>query len=471
MNSLIQFKTTVVSLVITVLLSCFGLLSRAQAVNPPPDGGYPGGNTAEGDNALFNLSTEDGAFNTAVGWYSLFSNVTGSLNTALGAGALDLNTSHNNTAVGAAALLLNTTGDGNTATGAAALLQNTTGRGNTAVGAKALFSNIGGGQTDGVLNTAVGLEALTENTTGSFNTAVGAGLNGGELPAPAALGSNTTGSGNTAVGARSLGGPAALGSNTTGSGNTAVGQGALRSNTAGGSNTAIGAQALLHLGEGEPSPSPSPTPGDGNIAVGSFAGSDLISGSENIYIGNKGLAEESYTIRIGTAFQPSPTPAFGQNRTFIAGIYGSPPGANTLPVVCADDGKLTANASSRRFKHDIKAIDNTSEAILALKPVSFRYNNDSTDTPWFGLIAEDVAEVNPDLIARDKEGKPFGVRYDAVNAMLLNEFLKAHRRMEEQEATIAKQQKQIDALTAGLQKVSAQLEVSKPASQMVENNR
>jgi hypothetical protein len=149
MNPLIQFKTTVVSLVITVVLAGFALVPGAQAVSPPPDGGYPGGNTAEGDNALFNLSAQDGAFNTAVGWYSLFSNVTGSFNTALGAGALDLNTSHNNTAVGAAALLLNTTGDGNTATGAAALLQNTTGRGNTAVGAKALFSNIGGGQIDG----------------------------------------------------------------------------------------------------------------------------------------------------------------------------------------------------------------------------------------------------------------------------------------------------------------------------------
>jgi len=121
---------------------------------------------------------------------------------------------------------------------------------------------------------------------------------------------------------------------------------------------------------------------------------------------------------------------------------------------------LTANASSRRFKHDIKPMDNASEAILALKPVSFRYNNDSTDTPWFGLIAEDVAKINPDLIARDKEGKPFGVRYDQVNVMLLNEFLKEHRKVEEL-------QKQVEALTAGLQKVSAQLEVNKPAPQTV----
>jgi len=423
--------------------------------------------------------------------------VVGGLNTAVGAGALALNTSHNNTATGAGALLLNTTGTGNTATGAfalvsnstgsgntatggAALFSNTNGAGNTAVGGLALFSNIGGSSGDGSLNTAVGLEALTNNTTGGFNTAIGAGITRSPAPvfAAAALGSNTTGAGNTAVGARSLFGPGALGSNTTGSSNTAVGQGALSSNTAGEANTAIGADALAGLGRSGPSPSPTPTPGNSNIAVGNFAGSNLITGSNNVYIGNQGMEEESDTIRIGTPFQPSPTPASGHNRTFIAGIYGRPPGANTLPVVCADDGKLTANASSRRFKHDIKPMDNASEAILALKPVSFRYNNDSTDTPWFGLIAEDVAKINPDLIARDKEGKPFGVRYDQVNAMLLNEFLKEHRKVQELEANAAQQQrnflaqqKQIEALTAGLQKVSAQLELSKAAPQTVLNNQ
>src|SRR5262249_20774742 len=132
---------------------------------------------------------------------------------------------------------------------------------------------------------------------------------------------------------------------------------------------------------------------------------------------------EVETIRIGndTAFS-SPY------NTFIAGIYGRTAGANTLPVVCADDGKLTANPSSRRFKHDIKPIDKASDAVLALKPVSFHYNNDSTNTPWFGLIAEDVAEVNPDLIARDKEGKPFGVRYDQVNVMLLTSSLRSTKK-------------------------------------------
>ena len=477
-------------LLIPLVFACFALSPMAQAVSPPPDGGYPGGNTAEGQGAL--LSLTDGAFNTAVGWHSLFANTTGYLNTgvgagtlasnigdlsnlndvkgvlntAVGAGALLLNTEgFGNTANGAFALLYNTNGDGNTAVGASALSFNTEGAGNTAVGAQALQSNAdpGGDRTKSSLNTAVGLNTLTANTTGSGNTAVGAGP--GQLEdgyAPAALGSNTCGYGNTAVGATYPGlAPAALGSNTTGTFNTAVGVNALNQNTT----------------------------GNGNIAVGHQAGGSLTTGNDNIVIGNEvfGEAGESGTIRIGNERDlfysrpcgtsptpeptgtPAPTPTPVPKRTFIAGIYGQPPGANTLAVVCADDGKLTANASSRRFKHDIKQMDKASEAILALKPVSFRYNNDSTDTPWFGLIAEDVAEINPDLIARDKEGKPFGVRYDQINVMLLNEFLKEHRKNEEQ-------QKQINVLTAQLkeqgaqiQKVSAQFEASKPAPQVVNN--
>jgi len=531
----IQMKTIIRPILIIFTLLSLGLVPITQAVSPPPDGGYPGANTAEGDGALFRLSETDGSFNTAVGWLSLSSDVVGGLNTAVGAGALALNTSHNNTATGAGALLLNTTGTGNTAVGAAALLSNIggpnqagsgntavgaaallsntvgygntalggqalqsndNGKGNTAVGAQALLSNIGGpNQEDGSGNTAVGaralrnntatgstavgVDALTANTTGEGNTALGA----------EALKQNAEGSANTALGARALTsligslfsgrsntavGALALTSNTIGVGNTAVGgpiisgsTAALGSNTTGNGNTAIGFGALN-----------TNTTGDSNIAVGEAAGRSLTTGNNNIEIGNEGVAGEANTIRIGTAFQPSPTPASGQDRTFIAGIYGQQPGANTLAVVCADDGKLTANASSRRFKRDIKPMDNASEAILGLKPVSFRYNNDSTDTPWFGLIAEDVAEINPDLIARDKEGKPFGVRYDQVNAMLLNEFLKEHRKVQELEANAAQQQrnflaqqKQIEALTAGLQKVSAQLELSKAAPQTVLNNQ
>jgi hypothetical protein len=449
MNSLPHLNKATALLLVGFGLACFGSVT-VKAVNPPPDGGYPGQNTAEGDNALFSLSETDGAFNTAVGWDSLFSNVTGSLNTGVGAGALALNTGHNNTATGAVALLLNDIGSnntavgtaalafngggigpsdssGNTAVGAGAAARNTRGSGNTALGAAALANNSGSG-SESSGNTAVGAFALTGTmtTTAQLNVAVGL----------YALTSDTEGALNTAVGASSdvfnIETSAALGRNTTGMFNTAFGAGALQHNTSGGSN----------------------------IAVGIDAGENLTTGNYNIDMGNAGVADEANTIRIGTPFN-DPT---GQNRTFIAGIYGQPPGANTLPVVCADDGKLTANASSRRFKHDIKQMDKASEAILALKPVSFRYNNDSTDTPWFGLIAEDVAEINPDLIARDKEGNPFGVRYDQVNVMLLNEFLKEHRKVEQL-------QKQVEALTAGLQKVSAQLELAKPGAQTVLNNR
>jgi len=449
MNSLIQFKTTVVSLVITVLLSCFGLLSRAQAVSPPPDGGYPGGNTAEGDNALFNLSTEDGAFNTAIGFYALFANMTGSFNTAVGAGALDLNTSHDNTAVGAAALLLNTTGDGNTATGAAALLQNTTGRGNTAtggaalfsntngagntaVGALALFSNVGGPmEGDGSLNTAVGVEALTENTTGFSNTAVGGGSAGNGVFA-------------------------ALGSNTTGNGNTAVGKGALGANAIGSRNTAIGSGALGNLAPPVASPSPSATPtpsqqGNGNVAVGAAAGSGVTVANNVICIGEfvrgADVSDTTYIGNINTTAQP-----------IVMGVDGV--------TVDLTTGKLGHGVSSRRFKEQIKPMDEASTALYALKPVTFHYKKaiDPTQTLDFGLIAEEVAAVNPELAVRDREGKISDYRHDAVNAMLLNEFLKEHQKVEQLE-------KQVEKLTAGLEKVSAQLEVSKPATQMVENNR
>ena len=208
--------------------------------------------------------------------------------------------------------------------------------------------------------------------------------------------------------------------------------------------------------------------------MGSSAGSNLIGGEGNIYIGAQVQASatgESEFIRIGndTAFSLP-------YDTFIAGIYGRPAGASPLTVMCGSDGKLSANASSRRFKHDIKPIDKASEAILALKPVSFRYNNDSTNTPWFGLIAEDVAQVNEDLIVRDKEGKPFGVRYEEVNAMLLNEFLKEHKKIEEQQASISQLKSEMQTMVAQLkqqaaqiQKVSAQLAVGKPAPQIVAN--
>jgi hypothetical protein len=201
--------------------------------------------------------------------------------------------------------------------------------------------------------------------------------------------------------------------------------------------------------------------------LGNGAGGNLTTGSNNIDIGNAGIAGESDTIRIGGS----------QTKTFIAGIdiTGVNEGSPTAVFINTATGQLGTVSSSRRFKKEIKPMDQTSEAILALKPVTFEYKSDSTGTPQFGLIAEEVAEVNPDLVVRDENGEIYTVRYDAVNAMLLNEFLKEHRKVEQLkrdfESKLAEQQKQIEALTAGLQKVNAQLEVSKPAPQTVLNNQ
>jgi hypothetical protein len=355
---------------------------------------------------------------------------------------------NNNTAEGDFSLAVLTTGSDNTALGFAALNSTTTGSDNTATGFGALFSN-----TLGNSNTASGVRALLRNTIGADNTA-----NGFE-----ALVSNIDGASNTAVG------DGALFRNTHGSSNTATGLGALAQNTNGGENTAVGEDALFFNNVGS-----------GNIALGVAAGINL-SGDDNIDIGNGGSDTDSGTIRIGNAAS--------HMATFIAGIKGVDQGSPTAVFINTTTGQLgtVGLPSSRRFKHDIKPMDKTSDAILGLKPVTFHYKSDGTNTPQFGLIAEEVAEVNPDLVIRDKKGEIYSVRYEAVNAMLLNEFLKEHKKVEEHQATIvelkstvaqqqkdfqatvAQQQKQIEALTAGLQKVSAQLEVSKPAPQTVLN--
>jgi Chaperone of endosialidase len=372
MNPLIQLKTTP-SLLITLALLCFALrlAPNAFGVVPPPDGGYPGFNTAEGTNALFSLTT--GSANTAVGWFSLFSLTTGSFNTATGAGSLLFNTADQNTAFGTAALLFNTIGAQNTATGAAALLNNTTGFANTANGVNALFSN------------------------------------------------------------------------TTGGSNTAIGFGSLFSNT-----------------------------GSLNIALGVNAGANLTTGDNNIDIGNVGAATEANTIHIGTQGTHAVTYIAGISDAVIVGT----------PVVVDANGRLGVAVSSQRFKDEVTPMEKASEAVLALKPVTFRYKRevDSERLTQFGLVAEDVEKVNPDLVVRDKDGKPYSVRYDQVNAMLLNEFLNEHRKNEEQEATIAQlkrdfqsslaaQQKQIEALTAGLQKVSAQLAAASPSDSGLEASK
>jgi Chaperone of endosialidase len=440
MNPLIQFKMAIVSLVTALVLACFGLLPKMQAVSPTPDGGYPGANTAEGEDALFSLTT--GTVNTAIGFQALYSNTEGGQNTATGAAALYNNTTGtNNTAHGAGALFSNTTGSYNVATGDVALTSNTTGDNNTANGSGALFSN-----TTGHENTAAGIDVLRANTTGSRNTATGG----------AALATNTTGNDNTATG------NLACPTNTTGGGNTADGSSALRNST-GNDNTAIGNVALGNN-----------TTGDSNTALGSGAGGNLTTGNNNIDIGNAGVAGEGRTIRIGTQGT--------QTRTFVAGIFGT--GVSGSAVKVNSSGQLGVAPSSARFKDNVKHMDKASEAILALKPVTFQYKKefDPEGIPQFGLVAEEVEKINPALITRDADGKPYTVRYEAVNAMLLNEFLKAHRKIEQQELTIAqlkkdlqataaRQQNQIEALTAGLQKVSAQLEASKPAPQVVLNNQ
>jgi len=373
MNPLIQLKKATPPFLGMFVLVCLTLSPRVQAVVPPPDGGYPGGNTAEGASALFSLTT--GSYNTAVGFFSLRSNTIGSFNTATGAGALFLNAGANpntataNTATGAVALLSNTTGFNNTATGFQALFSNATGDHNTADGTAALLSN-----TTGFANTASGVEALFNNTSGTFNT-----------------------------------------------------------------------------------------------ALGFEAGSSVTTASNVIAIGTTG--------------------ANVSNSCYIGHIYGTFNTAQSAVVYIDSDGRLGTGPSARRFKKDIADMGTDSEVLLSMRPVTFHFKTQDTEKAGreisqFGLIAEEVAEVNPDLILRDKEGEIYSVRYDAVNAMLLNEFLKAHSKMEEQEATIAQlksmaekqeaadaqQQKQIDALTAGLQRASTQLELNKLAPQTVKND-
>src|SRR5207248_4998519 len=206
--------------------------------------------------------------------------------------------------------------------------------------------------------------------------------------------------------------------------------------------------------------------GSFNTAVGTNAGANLTTGSDNIAIGALGVAGESNTMRIGTVKQTA---------TFITGIRGSATAnANAVPVVIDSAGQLGTISSSQRFKDGIKPMDQASDTILALKPVTFHYKTDNQNTPQFGLIAEEVAKVNPDLVVHDENGEIYTVRYEAVNAMLLNEFLKEHCRVEQLE-------KQVAALTAGLQKVSAQLaagrvrpigglDLSKSVRQTVLNN-
>src|SRR5437762_1059964 len=344
---------------------CFAFIQNAQAVSPPPDGGYPGGNTAEGQSALLGRTT--GGYDTAVGFFSLLSDTTGSFNTAIGAGALFTNT-----------------GDNNTATGTLALFSNTMGSGNTGSGHRALFSNQQGGN-----NTACGYLALDINIGGNNNTAFGA----------CALAANS---------------------------------------------------------------------GSNNIGIGYFAGQALTFGSNNIAIGSDGGSGESGTIRVGRNSD--------HTATFIAGIAGQTVGAGGSTCFVDNAGKLGVFLSARRFKTDIADMAAASEGLLALRPVTFHYKPelDKLRIPQFGLVAEEVAKVNPDLVTHDAKGELSTVRYEAVNAMLLNEFLKEHRTVQEQGATIAELKKEIASLAttvkeqaAQIQKVSAKIQLSNAPPQIV----
>jgi hypothetical protein len=500
-------KINALAILLSLSIGFLAFLPCAHAVSPAPDGGYPGFTTAEGTKALFSLTT--GSANTAVGWYSLFSDTDGSFNTGVGAGTLVLNTGDENTGIGTAALLLNTA-SGNTAVGSRALLNNTTGGtltniqgldvgpnvaigqqalenntlasantavgyqalqsfttgpagleqaglctavgfqalahtiglGNSALGYHALFNN-----TAGLSNTAAGQLALSGNTAGNSNTAVGSG----------ALVANTIGSDNTAIGFVTLSanitgssnaalGYGALDNNIDGNSNTATGAFALQDNTTGANNTAVGDGALLHN-----------TTGNQNVALGFAAGEDATTGDYNVYIG---------ASMLGVAAETNHTYIRNINTTSVSG------GGTDTVTINLTTGLLGHLSSSRRYKDDIKPMDRASEALYLLKPVSYRYKKeiDSTQSPAFGLIAEEVADVNSALVACNSEGQPESVHYEMVNAMLLNEFLKEHRKNDEQ-------QKQIDVLTAQLkeqaaqiQRVSAQLEANRPAPGVVNNN-
>jgi trimeric autotransporter adhesin len=411
----------------------FNAIFDVTAVNDSSSGSEDRGNgnsAAENVQALNSGTT--GINNTAQGWFSLYTNTYGNDNTAIGFKTLYSNISGgSNTAIGGSALYSNWYGNYNTASGFDALWHNTSGSENTANGAFALDTNFTGDD-----NTAIGADAMYRNTTGARNTATGAW----------SLEENTTGNDNTAAGDH------ALFLSTTGDENTAIGSAALRSNTTGGFNVGIGASALYYN-----------TTGSQNIALGVGAGNNLTTGDSNIDIGNAGVADESSTIRIGTGGN--------QTATYIAGISGTAVvGTN---VLVDGNGQLGVLVSSARFKDHVAPMDKATEAILALRPVTFSYKEkvDPNCAPQFGLIAEDVEKVNPDLVVRDSSGKPFTVRYEAVNAMLLNEFLKAHRRIEEQDKRIDELTAQLKQQAALIQKVSDKVEMTKPAPQVVSNDR
>jgi hypothetical protein len=372
----------------------------------------PSGNTALGREALAS-ATGTATGNTAVGRRALKHTT----------GGIEVYHGRNNTAVGDGALYENTTGGSNTATGHTALLFNTTGFGNTAAGVSALRFN-----TTGSGNTASGYTALGNNVTGYSNTA------SGEF----ALASNTSGSFNTASGAL------ALVNNTTGSRNTATGDVALAGNTTGSANTAVGNVALLGN-----------TEGDRNVAIGYRAGFNVTGANrdDNIFISNEGTATDSNRIRIGTQGN--------QDGTFIAGIHGTTVTGSTVLVTA--DGQLGVASSSAIFKEEVEELGEIGERLATLRPVTFRYRSEILPEggPQIGLIAEEVAEIFPELVTRDAEGRPFGVRYDLLSVLSLAELQHQVAINRAQGEELAEQRRELAQLDALRERVVA-LEVGEP---------
>jgi len=429
-------------------LVCFGLCQQVQSATDTPDpGSLPTSNTADGQGALGSLTT--GLYNSAFGFLSVLSLSDANFDTGVGAGALLVDNGGENTAVGAGALFSNTTGSDNTAVGAFALFNSTTAGLNVAVGDSALVSFNGTTAFDGA-NTALGSIALSAETSGEENVAVGR----------RALESLVSGSNNVAVGWRA-------GDNYTGgeTNNICIGSGT--GGTAGESNA-------IRIGDSA-----------------SSGGIDVINNSTlaNVVTIGPGLSTQGITIltllgfgnvSIGNGLQTTT----GASTCNIGGIFNqTPPAGSHLVTVGPNNQLADATLSSRRFKKDIAPIDKMSEGILALRPVTFHWKTDNTNEPEFGLVAEEVAEVNLNWITRNPQGEISGVRYETIPILLLNEFLKEHKKVEEQQAniaelksTVAQQQKGMEVLTAQLkeqaaqiQKVSAQLEVNKPASKVVVN--
>ncbi len=395
------------------------IVSNAAIVPAGPIAGYGGVSVYNDGPATANVVIDmNGYFaaptdvnsNTAIGAYTLTGNTTGTGNTATGYGALEDNTTGSvNTANGAASLENNTTGSSNTANGVFALLDNTTGASNTAIGTGALQTN-----TSGNDNTAGGYEALHSSTTAGGNTA-----NGYQ-----ALMATTIGQDNAALGFQ------ALVSNVNGSDNTASGEGALYYNTSGAYNTATGAIALQNN-----------TTGTDNIAIGYAAAFNApIGNSNSIYIYSEGsAADSSGTIRIGAEST--------QTSAYIAGIYGQTPNTNNVLVCIDSNGKLgTASCnntpSSRRFKEQISDMGDSSSKLFQLRPVTFLYKpeyDDGSHALQFGLIAEEVAKVYPDMVGYDKEGQPASVKYQALAPMLLNELQKQNAQLQDQNVQLQTQ--------------------------------